>query len=79
MKNQKVILCIAAVVFMVTAIYFLLRNRKREGAVTMSGDYVTQDVYNQLKQRLQGFETKVYDISANVVRIEKYVKDNQTG
>jgi hypothetical protein len=79
MKNQKVIVAAAILILVVSGLYFLLRNRKREGAVTMSGDYVTQDVYNQLKQRLQGFETKVYDISANVVRIEKYVKDNQTG
>ena len=77
MKNQKVIVAAAILILVVSGLYFFFR--KREGAVTMSGDYVTQDVYNQLKQRLQGFETKVYDISANVVRIEKYVKDNQTG
>jgi hypothetical protein len=79
MKNQKVFLCIAAaiLILVVAGFYFLLR--RREGAVTMSGEYVTQDVYNQLKQRLQGYGTQVYDISANVVRIEKYVKDNQTG
>ena len=78
MKNQKIIVTAAILILVVAGFYFLFRNRKREGAITMSGDYVTQDVYNQLKERLQGFQSQVYDMSSNVAQIKSFVNGNSS-